>query len=187
MRKVALFFWSGISGMILLAALMLSIAPVAAQEPTPTPTDPIWLAFSAARDAIAKERSVNLSIIRNYTFEQQEYVKGIDDGCRTLPEGEFSRRVWFGWTFNITDLQGTTYQARVSFDLKDVAVCDKVVTSEPAEAPADTGNLPAPVAGSAATGGFELGGQVLQLNSNTISLLHRAKMTWAITLPRRRV
>ena len=32
MRKVALFFWSGMSGMILLAALMLSVVPVAAQE-----------------------------------------------------------------------------------------------------------------------------------------------------------
>ena len=179
MRKVALLFWSGTTGILLLAGLLLSAAPALAQDPTPTPTDPVWLGFSTARDAIEEEHSVDLTIVQSYSFEQREWVNGIDVGCRTLEEGDFGRRVWFGWTFTITSLRGDVYQARVSFDLEDVAVCDQVETSAPAAPAPDTdSDLPDPVAGSAATGSFELGGHVLQLNSNTVSLARRAGMTW---------
>ncbi|HLV36656.1 MAG TPA: hypothetical protein VKY59_16150, partial [Spirillospora sp.] len=178
MQRKLPFLWTGLMGILLLGAVLLMPATSSlAQEPTPTPTDPVWLGFSTARDAIQRERSVDLRIIQNYTFEQAEWVGGIDVGCRTLPEGDFGRRVWFGWVFTITALNGNGYQARVSFDLKDVAVCDQVTTGAPA-APADTGDLPAPVAGSAAVGGFELGGHVLELNSNTVSLMNRAGMKW---------
>ncbi|MAS33096.1 MAG: hypothetical protein CL610_03755 [Anaerolineaceae bacterium] len=162
----------------MVALVLVPGASTTAQGPTPTPTDPIWLAYSAVRDAIEEERSVDLTIVRNYTFEQQEYVGGIDSGCRTLPEGDFGRRVWFGWTFTITAMNGNTYQARISFDLDDLAVCDQVTTGAPAEAPADNPDLPDPVAGSAAVGGFELGGHVLELNGNTVSLMQRAGMNW---------
>lgn len=174
MQRKAPVLWFGLMGMLLLAvAIMMPAASVVAQQPTPTPTDPVWLGFSTARDAIQRERSVDLRIVQNYTFEQAEFIGGIDNGCRTLPEGEFSRRVWFGWIFTITALNGNGYQARVSFDLKDVAVCDQVTTGAPAAS-----NLPAPAAGSAAVGGFELGGHVLELNSNTVSLMNRSGMTW---------
>ncbi|MBZ0299341.1 MAG: hypothetical protein K8J31_06365 [Anaerolineae bacterium] len=171
--------WSSLMGVLVLASLSLTLSPVPAlaQQPTSTPTDPIWLGFSTARDAIEEDRSVDLTLIQSYSFEQAEWKQGIDDGCRTLEEGDFGRRVWFGWNFSITSLRGETFQARVSFDLKDVAVCDQVISSAPA---ADTSSsaLPAPVSGSAAVGGFELGGHVLQLNSNTVSLMNRAGMTW---------
>ncbi len=39
-------------------------------------------------------------------------------------------------------------------------------------------NLPAPVAGAGAAGGFELGGHVAGFNSNTITAARRAGMTW---------
>jgi hypothetical protein len=173
------FLGSCLMGALLLAALALTIvpAPALAQQPTPTPTDPVWRAFATARDAIEQERSVDLRIVQSYQFAQSEWQQGIDDGCRTLDEGEFSRRVWFGWTFTITSLRGDAYQARVSFDLDDVAVCDQVISSAPAQPETDT-DLPAPVAGSAAIGGFELGGHVLELNSNTVSLMRRSGMTW---------
>jgi hypothetical protein len=180
MQRKAPFLWSGLMGMLLLGAIFMTPAvSTLAQEPTATPSDPVWLGFSTARDAIEEERSVDLTIIQNYSFEQAEYVGGIDTGCRTLPEGEFGRRVWFGWTFTITAMNGNAYQARVSFDLKDVAVCDQVTSGSPAPAaPADNGDLPDPVAGSAAVGGFELGGHVLELSSGTVSLMNRAGMKW---------
>ena len=41
--------------------------------------------------------------------------------------------------------------------------------------------MPAPVAGSAAGGSFELGGHILSLSGNTVSLMQRAGMKWAKT------
>lgn len=168
--------------MLLLVATMISAAvPVAAQAgPTPTPTDPIWRGFDAARKAIEQERSVNLTLVQSYTFEQAQFEPGgIDVGCITLDDPNAARKVYWGWVFTITDLRGQVYQARVSFDLKAVAVCEQVVTgAAPAADPNAAGNLPAPVAGSAASGSFELGGHVLQLNANTRNLMQRAGMTW---------
>ena len=162
-------------GLLLLLAVSLPTTAVLAQEPTPTPSDPIWRGFSAARDAIEEERGVDLTLIQQYTFAQAEFVKGIDDGCITLDEGATSRRVYFGWIFTITSLRGEVHQARVSFDLEDVAVCEEVVTAAPV---ADT-ELAAPVvAGSAAGGSFELGGHVLELSSGTVGLMRRSGMTW---------
>ena len=182
MRKRMLVLVPGSVLVILtfLMALVFSVPGAAvAQDATATPTDPTWLGFSTARDAIQEDRGVNLTLVKSWTFEQQEFVKGIDDGCRTLEEGVFSRRVWFGWLYTITALNGTTYQARVSFDLKDVAVCDQVITAPEQTTDQTTdANLPAPVAGSAIGGSFELGGHALQLNSNTVSLMKRAGMTW---------
>jgi hypothetical protein len=167
---------------VLLAALALSItipAPAAAQGPTPTPNDPIWRGFSAARDAIEEVKSVDLILIRDYTFAQADFNPTGIDSCATLEDGAVARPIYYGWVYTITDLRGNKYQARVSFDLKAVAVCDEVVTSAPA-APAGTpnANLPTPIPGSASVGGFEIGGHVLELSSNTVSLMNRAGMTW---------
>ncbi len=109
MRSKLPIIWSVLMGVLFIAALSVSMTPIPAlaQQPTATPSDPIWLGFSTARDAIEEERSVDLTIIQSYSFVQSEWVKGIDDGCRTLEEGDFGRRVWFGWTFNITSIQGT--------------------------------------------------------------------------------
>ena len=149
-----------------------------AQDPTATPSDPIWLGFSAARDAIEEERSVNLTLIRSYNFRQAEFVTGIEVGCVELGEDGRASRVYWGWVYDITDLNGRTYQARVSFDLNNVVVCDQVTeAAAPAEANTDS-DLPAPVAGSAATGGFEIGGHILDLNGNTAGLLNRSGMSW---------
>jgi hypothetical protein len=173
------------SGFALLACLLvfaLSL-PVSAgtlnqTDPTATPNDPVWRAFSTVRDAIQKKKSVNLAIIKSYDWEQSEWKDTID-GCIDLEDPNEARKIYFGWTFNVTDLRGTTYQARISFDTKEVAVCDKIVTEAPA-APAGTPNpnLPTPVPGSAATGGFELGGQALDMNLNTFNLMKRAGMNW---------
>ena len=174
-------FWSATTlscVLLMVLVLSISIAPVLAQEPTPTPNDPVWRAFSTVRDTIEEERSVNLSLIQSYTFDQTEFPTGIEVGCIELEEGVTPSPVYWGWTFVVTGLNGQSYQARISFDLKSVIVCDQVVVA-PANTEATTdGDLPAPVAGAAATGSFELGGHILELNANTVSLLNSAGMTW---------
>jgi len=192
MRMNLRFKWQGF-GILLLALLSLSTmlisvtvtAPVLAQSetgPTPTPNDPLWRAFNAARAAVEEERNVDLSLVQRYTFEQEEYVHGIDWECDEDVVSVDVRPVYFGWTFRITDLGGTTHQVRVSFDLRAVAVCDHV--TESGAVPVTTGtpnpNLPAPVAGSGATGAFELGGQVQigTLTGSTITYMQQAGMTW---------
>jgi hypothetical protein len=185
MQRTNRVFWRGTGiflTVLLLAAFVMSAAPtpvMAQAGPTATPTDPIWRAFDAARKAIEAERSVNLTMVQSYTFEQAQFEPGgIDVGCVTLEDPNEAREVYWGWVFNITDLRNQVYQARVSFDLKAVAVCEQVSTAAATPVPGGDTNLPAPVAGSAASGSFELGGHVLQLNANTVSLMQRAGMTW---------
>lgn len=168
---------------LLIAAFTLSISPTAvkAQEPTATPNDPLWRAFSAARDAIEEARSVDLTLVQRWEFEQAEYQPGGIDSCVDLPDPNQGREIYFGWTFTLISFRGDVYQARVSFDLSAVAVCDRINESAPAPAPSGDEvdpNLPAPVAGSGASGSFELGGHVLDLSNNTRSLMDRAGMTW---------
>jgi hypothetical protein len=164
-----------------LALLVCVSMPVLAQgEPTATPTDPIWRAFSALRDAIEEEESVDLTIVRNYDWEQAQWEGGIDS-CVELEDPSTAREVFFGWTFTITSTRGTVYQGRVSFDLEDMVVCDQVSTAAaPTAVPGSpaTGNLPTPIPGSAAGGSFELGGQALEMSLNTFGLMRRAGMTW---------
>jgi hypothetical protein len=167
--------------MLVVLAVSLSAAnPVLAQGvPTPTPNDPIWRGFSAVRDAIEEARSVDLTLVRSYEWEQSEWKGGIDD-CVNLDDPTKYRPLYFGWTFTITSLRGEVFQGRISFDLKQIAVCDVIQT---AGAPAPVAgtpdpNLPTPVPGSAATGGFELGGHVLEMSLNTFGLMNRAGMKW---------
>ncbi len=176
----------GISTLALLAlALVLALslqaaAPAAAQAPTPTPNDPIWRGFAAVREAIQKKRSVDLSIVKAYDWEQQEYKTGIDD-CVDLADPNSGRKIYFGWTFTITSLRNEVFQGRISFDLKEVAVCDRIVSAAVTPVPNGTPNpnLPTPVPGSAAVGGFEAGGHVMEMSLNTFGLMNRAGMRWA--------
>jgi hypothetical protein len=166
---------------LVVAFTLPSVSPVMAQTgPTPTPSDPIWLAFSAVRDAIEEEKSVDLFLVRNYSWEQSEWTGGIDD-CRDLEDPTAFRPLYFGWTFTLTAFNGNVYQGRSSFDRTIIVACDQVVTAAaPTPVPGGTPNpnLPAPVAGAAATGTFELGGHVLQMNPGTFDAMRRSGMTW---------
>lgn len=170
-----------------LALLALTLAQVsvvtpayAQAEATPTPADPLWRAFSAVRSALSQKYRVDLGIVQAYQWEQVEFVNGIDS-CLDLDDPNSARGLYFGWRFLITSLSGNQYEGRSSFDTTIIAACDRIeadFNSAAAPAAAVDPNLPAPVAGSAATGGFELGGHVLDLNGNTVSLMNRAGMTW---------
>lgn len=175
----------GISSIAVFALLVLAISlslssPVQAQAPTATPNDPIWRGFSAVRDAIEEARSVDLTVVRSYDWEQSEWKGGMDS-CVNLDDPNSGREIYFGWTYTITSLTNQVYQARISFDLKELAVCDILDTAVPTPLPGGTPNpnLPTPVAGSAAVGSFELGGQALDLSLNTFGLMSRSGMKWA--------
>ena len=173
----------GLSVMVgaLLAVLALtfsSSARVDAQSgPTATPTDRLWLAFSAARGAVEEKFNVDLAIIQRWSYEELEFLGGIDDCVSEVAE---SRPLYFGWRFVITAFGGARYEGRSSFDGTIVVACDEVTTTAPATAVAGAvnPNLPAPVAGSGATGTFELGGHVVELNANTVNLMRRSGMVW---------
>ncbi|HVU10241.1 MAG TPA: hypothetical protein VHD90_03145 [Phototrophicaceae bacterium] len=170
----------------LLALLVLSFAlfplaskPVQAQTvPTATPTDQLWLAFSSVRDALEKKFHTDLTIVAKWDWSETQFTAGIDDCVKDVAQ---PRQLFFGWRFLITGMDGHQYEGRSSFDHTIVTACDTVTTAAAAPTAAPNGSLPPPVAGSAAVGGFEVGGQFLQLNSNTVSLMKRAGMTWAKT------
>jgi hypothetical protein len=178
-KRRALPLMLALALLLALFALQIGVAvPAHAQDATPTPTDPIWLAFSAARVALEEKFSVDLRLIRQWDWNQAEFVNGIDS-CVELEDPTSARLLYFGWRFVITDLFNRQYEARTSFDRTIVVACDEV-TVETAAAPAAApdGSLPTPVAGAAATGAFELGGHVLELNAGTVGAMRTSGMTW---------
>ena len=182
-RRPARTTWSLtvlVIALLALFAVQLNTAtPAAAQDAgTPAPTDPLSQAFAAVRDALEEKYSTDLSLVTRWTFEEMEFVNGIDS-CLDLDEDTAPRALYWGWRFVITSLSNRQFEGRSSFDRTIIVACDRV------EAPAQTAapttadpNLPAPVAGSGAVGGFEIGGHVLELNANTVSLMNRSRMTW---------
>jgi hypothetical protein len=171
---------------LLLVGLVFSAgfgsSPALAQQepPTPTPSDPIWRAFVEARDALEEAESLDLTYVQSYTFEQTEFQYGIDDCDSDIFIVDY-RPIYFGWTFRITTLRGVTYQVRVSFDTDDVVICDEVTESSAPTVVEGTPDpsLPQPVAGSGATGAFEIGGHILGLGQPTIDAMNQSGMTWA--------
>jgi len=173
--------------LVLFATLLLAVGlfqsqPIQAQtKPTATPTDPLWIAFSKTRDALESKFHTDLTIVANWQYTEQPFDGGIDDCVKNIDPSQ-AHQLFYGWRFVITGLDNRQFEGRSSFDATIVTACDTVTAgAAPTAAPAANGNLPAPAAGSANMNGFELGGQVLQLNSNTISLMHRAGMKWAKT------
>ena len=164
--------------LLVLLSQVGAVVPVAAQaEPTATPTDPIWLAFSVARTALEEKFSVNLALVRRWDWNQAEFVNGIDS-CIDLETPADAHSLYFGWRFIVTDIFGKQYEARTSFDRTIVVACNEVTVETAAATASADGSLPPPVAGSAAAGGFELGGHVLELNSGTVNAMRSAGMSW---------
>ncbi|HEX2619921.1 MAG TPA: hypothetical protein VHL11_07235, partial [Phototrophicaceae bacterium] len=177
MQRSILMLMSVLTLFTLVLTLGVS-APVMGQaaEPTGTPSDPAWRGFAAARAALEEEKSIDLTFVRNYTFDQIEWTKSIDSCKEAIAETDY-RPIYWGWDYRITDMGGTIYRVRVSFDLKAVVVCDKV--EQASDVPATGGgDLPAPVAGGAAGGSFELGGHIADLTSSAKTAMSAAGMTW---------
>ncbi|MCA0453357.1 MAG: hypothetical protein LCI00_05230 [Chloroflexi bacterium] len=181
-------YFVGATGVLMMALVVLLLSlptnavTLAQAAPTATPNDPIWRGFAASRDAIQEARNVDLTLVSKWEFEESDWnTSGGIDGCVDLVDITAYRPIYFGWTYTLTSMRGQVFQTRVSFDLTEIAVCDKIST-EAAPAPVAGAtidpNLPPPVAGSAAIGGFELGGQVLDMSLNTFGLMNRAGMKW---------
>lgn len=170
---------------MLLFAMLVSISfsgTVSAQvstQPTPTPSDPAWRGFLAARDAVETARNVDLTIIRDYSFTQSVWEQSIDTCNSSIARNE-QRGVYTGWTYRITSLRNVVYEVRVSFDLRAVTICDTVTTVTAEVTPEGTldPNLPAPVVASGAGGGFELGGHVVGLSAETVNAMRSSRMVW---------
>lgn len=192
LQQSGLVFFLGamLLGLVSVAAFSPSITEAQFAEPTATPRDPIWLAFSEARKAISADKNVDLTIVQRWDFFQDDWTQpnaehpqraaGIDSCVSTVGITQ-ARPIYFGWTFQIRSLRGQTYEARVSFDLEDVAICDILtvaVTPTPPPAGTPQAGLPTPIAGSAATGSFELGGHVDGLTQKAIDSMRQSGMTW---------
>lgn len=186
MQRFSRYFVGAGSVLVLALTVVLLSLPthavaLAQTAPTATPNDPVWRGFSASRDAIQKARKVDLTLVAKWEFEESSWdgTGGIDN-CVELEDVTQARKIYYGWTYTITSMRGQVYQTHISYDLKEIAVCDKVNAAVAPTAAAGTPNpaLPAPVAGAAAVGGFELGGQAQDMNLNTFGLMRRAGMTW---------
>lgn len=178
MREIIRRVWRPalLAGLLLLvfstlAVQMTVVQPVAAQEPTPTPNDPVWILLDMSRKAIEKKYNVNLSIIREYSWENVEYKNGIES-CIEPENRSGIEGVYFGTKYFVTSLNGTKYEVRIGKGGDVVVACDPIAQDS---APA---NNPAPIAGGAALQGFSLGGHVLEMSDNTFGLMRRAGMTW---------
>jgi hypothetical protein len=168
-------------GAVMLVALVASVnltAPAAAQDfqPTPTPADPVWRAFSAVRAEVEEARNVDLTIVRAWTFEQTEWRVSIDS-CRDDVLVNDQRPAYFGWNFTITDLGGTVHYARAAFDLSAIAVCDRQEQAAAGGTGGDTTVAPPPT--NVVIGDFELGGHMSTFSSTGVQAMKTAGMTWA--------
>lgn len=180
-----------VAGLAPLTAEASTLPPVGApqvgqdggeEQPTPA-ADPARAAFDVASDALEEARGLDLSLVTAWAFEEAEWLGGIDD-CRAVGEGEEPRQIYFGWRFVIQPLfSQAKYEVRTSFNRELVAVCDEVTVDllageSGASGAAAGGNVPAPVTGSAAVGGFEIGGQITGLYPHTREALNAARMKW---------
>jgi hypothetical protein len=177
--------------MIAVVALVMPMSVAAQGAPTATPTDPIWLGFSAARTRVQEEKKVDLTFVRRWDFYQDDWstanaehpqkAAGID-GCVSTTSIVDARPIFYGWTFVITSLRGDVYTVRVSFDTRETAICDLGTTATAPSAPTPSGTavagLPAPIPGSASTGSFALGGHIANFTDASVRALNASGMTW---------
>ena len=154
------------------------------EQPPVEAVDPARAAFNVARDALEAAKGLDLSLVTAWAYEEAEWLGGIDD-CRTVGEGEELRPIYFGWRFVIQPLfSQARYEVRTSFNRELVSICDEVTVdllagqSGATGGAAPSGDVPAPVTGSAAVGGFEIGGQITGLYPGTRAALNAAGMKW---------
>ncbi len=193
-----------ISALVLLllsVALGLS-APTLAQEDSQnaaTGGSPVLRGLRVARNLIEDDRGERLNLVR-WLYYEDDWSSiaslnlygtfGIDNCAVSVPAMQKRSDVLFGWTFTLRDRSGAEYQARVSYDLADTALCDEVLVppqyapppAPAAEAAAEAAEGEAPqvvaVASTANVSGFVLGGHIVGLDGLAASHMRNAGMTW---------
>lgn len=149
--------------------------PAPVTEPTTAPStgeataEPReWKAFNLARQELTKKINKNLRYVTSWTYDLLLFPDS-DLGC-VVPGSTPVKGDTAGYKITIQPLgEATIYEYRVSFDLTKVVDCGQAGSSAVAGAP---------VVGTAAGGGFELGGHAFQLNANTVNVMKSAKMKW---------
>ncbi len=146
------------------------IAAPPAADATVAPRE--WQAFNAARAYLSRKINTNLRYVNSWSWELALFPDSAL-GCPP-PSGEtVIKGDTAGYQFIIQPLGNQNrYDIRVTYDLQKVYDCGIAGT-----APGGS-NLPAPAAGSAVGGGFELGGHVLELGAGTVNAMKQAKMKW---------
>ncbi len=190
-------FWRLIALALALAVALTATAQDEA-ETADTPTDPLTQALMQARELIEEEHGGALKVMR-WRFYEDDWASeaslqvygsfGIDNCVAEVPMLLKRADELFGWTFSILDASGKEYQARVSYDLEETALCDEVrvppryggtaaaAAADPAAGdPAGDPGQTAPPPSTANTGGFELGGQALSFAHP--NHMKNARMTW---------
>ncbi len=160
----------------LLVMLGLSGLLVSAQEDDDGGfVDYVRQAFDIVRERLEEEHGGSLDYVKQWSWEETSWQYGIDDCVSAIINDDpgSARPIFIGWEFNITSLTNRRYRARISYSMKEVALCD--------EAPivVDTGSgsaVAAPIATSA--GGFELGGHVANYSDQAFSTAKNSGMTW---------
>src|SRR3954447_14423938 len=99
----------------LLATLLLSVGlfqikPIQAQtQPTATPSDPLWIAFSKTRDALENKFHTDLTIVANWQFTETPFDGGIDDCVKAIDPSQ-AHQLFYGWRFIITGMDGRKFE-----------------------------------------------------------------------------
>ena len=156
---------------------------------------PVMQGFEIARELIEEDLGERMRL-RRWRFYEDNWSStasrdlygsfGIDSCADSVPFAQKRADILFGWTYIFTTTAGMEHQARVSYDLQAMIICDEVrvppqYAPPPAvEAAAEEGEeaQPQAVASTADLGVFALGGHITGLDASAVGHMKNARMTW---------
>lgn len=145
-------------------------SPVSPASTDATAVPREFQAFRAARVVLQNKLGKNLRIVTAWTWELMLFhdsALGCAASGQTAAAGDNA-----GYRITIRPLgDANTYELRVTFDLGKVYDCG-IAGTAPGGAPLPGGN------GTVAPGPFEVGGQIQDFNSGTVTSMRSAKMKW---------
>ena len=179
---------------VLLTLLLVAGASLLAQEEGESETvqvSPVMQGFEIARELIEEDLGERMRL-RRWRFYEDNWSStasgslygsfGIDSCADSVPFAQKRDNILFGWTYIFTTTAGMEHQARVSYDLQAMVICDEVhvppqYAPPPAvEAAADEGEdaQPQAVASTANLGVFALGGHITGLDASAVGHMKNA-------------
>ena len=188
-------FWRWTSAGLAIALFMILTRPAFTQDDNAVAGDYVQTALQIAIDLIEEARESRLTMVQ-WRFYEDDWSSpgsyqlygsfGIDNCSADVPISQKRQDIMFGWTFTIQDISGKQYQARVSYDFNDSALCDEAhvppaYASTVPEATAEPERQAAVAEGQAAgpgPEGFALGGHVAGLDGAAAQWMRSAGMTW---------
>ncbi|HVO42049.1 MAG TPA: hypothetical protein VMT34_05490 [Aggregatilineales bacterium] len=141
--------------------------PTLQANETPVPRE--IQAFRLARTVLSKKIGRHLTYVAAWTWSLDLFHDSAL-GCPG-PNDVVTKGDAAGYTITITTL-GQVYELHVTYDLTKVYPCATVGST------GSSSSLPAPAAGSALSGAFEVGGQIQDFNAGTVTHMRAAGMKW---------